>query len=340
MLLLKKIYAFYNNEENSKPKKLLYLAFIIGLLVVFFQFVSVQDIIHAIKEADTLYLLYGTLAIVPFLLFEAMQFQVLLSRQKIHLPAFHILSLNLKIRFFQTFAPGSIAGSGIRIYYYSQETQQPSAIIASLTYYKIYSFVLNLLFGGVFWGTSVSSELQTSFLILSLFSVISIVALIALPFISSLFASRLVNTVGFGKKSVKGWIISELHKILGALADFSTLTWQHQTKMVLLSIFSQITALLSYYWLAVAIGMHLNLVDMGWIRAVILFSLYLPINVSAGITVREIGFAALLIAIGIPGSIAGAYSLLILVRTNLIALTGGAIELVKIFSKTQLSERG
>ena len=324
-----------NNKWAIQIRRYLPILILISLLVTFFYFVPIQDILHVFQNTKPQYLIFGILIIIPFLFLDAMQLRILADKQSIDLSTIEIVLVNLKIRFYQMFVPGSVVGGGVRIYYFSQLTKDSIRALAILSYYRVYNIVLNVIFGGIFWLISITEKNANSYFIIITAIVIGFLVLSRLPFLSNLLAPHLKKGSDASKKTFWNWIRQKSYEMLIALSAFSELTWIDQSKMVLYSFLGQLAALLSYYWLALAIGINIGLADMGWIRAIILFSLYLPVNISSGLTVREIGFAALLMASGIQAEIAGAYSILVLGRTNLIALLGGVIE----FTRVLLSKR-
>lgn len=325
--------VFSNNRVLKLLRRYAPFLMLALFLVALFYFIPVENMVSVFRQADLKFFLYGLLIIIPFLFFEALQLSVLIVRQGMYFPVLSILRTNLKIRFYQLFAPGSFVGGGIRLYNFAQATNQPTKIFVVLAYNRLYNIALTLVFGAIYWIAGSYNEGGFNVYLLMAFTGLSVVALLILPFVSNFLSSKLQKRFGSKEKTSNRWVYKKLYDVLVTLSSFSNLTWVDQLKMIFFIFMGQVTALLSYYWLAVSLGIHLSLADMGWIRSVILLSLYLPVNASAGLTMREVGFAALLIAIGVKAELAGAYSLLILGRSNLIALCGGLIELLGSLTK-------
>ena len=89
-----------------------------------------------------------------------------------------------------------------------------------------------------------------------------------------------------------------------------------------------LTGIFSGLFLAWALGIEINFLNMGWIQAVVLLATQLPFAVAGGLGIREVTLVALLGTFGVSADLSLALSFLIFVRSILIGLLGGLIEAI------------
>ena len=115
-------------------------------------------------------------------------------------------------------------------------------------------------------------------------------------------------------------------RLILTIMSFRDLSHRQLVRAILLSLAENLAATVVVYLLALAIGIAVPLVSLGWIRAAVQLVVFLPISIS-GLGVREGSLILALEPYGVSGVDAVALSLLIFGINLLIGLIGGGLEL-------------
>jgi uncharacterized membrane protein YbhN (UPF0104 family) len=125
--------------------------------------------------------------------------------------------------------------------------------------------------------------------------------------------------------------LAKFEKLLSAASAYADMPgWQ-----LLGSILSGTTAALvgiaSGVILAMALGIDLGFLTMGWIQSIVSLTAQLPFAMAEGLGVREVTLVAVLSLYDVTAEQALALSFLIFTRSLIIALIGGVLEAVGAF---------
>ena len=85
---------------------------------------------------------------------------------------------------------------------------------------------------------------------------------------------------------------------------------------------------ISYVFMAKSVGVDLSYAQLGTIRAVLFTIVNLPVNFGIGVNVKDVTFATLLTAMGIPLDKAVAISIISLAKSLAVGIIGGIAELI------------
>jgi hypothetical protein len=274
--------------------------------------------------------LAAILITIPVYYLDALQFKVMTDKLGMKISALEILVTNLVVKFYSMVLPGTFVSSGIRWYRFSSISNQPMPALAALTYSRLYNIFLSIFLGLGFWlmASRSASEFNVTQMML-MFAGITL-AMFVLPRLSQ----WMVGWIGKWESKTKGkWFLEVIYrnlaKVLLAFASYRDLTRWEYLKMILFGLSSQLISLYSYMLLAEALHLQIPWMQMGWMRSLALLAVYLPINFSPGIGMREIGLGAILLAVGIGAEQTVAFTLLVLFRTIVFSLVGGVIELTR-----------
>ena len=140
------------------------------------------------------------------------------------------------------------------------------------------------------------------------------------------FSNLILKRSSFFPKFIK----NKLAKLFEAANEFSNLSMQDLLYILIISFAGHVLGIVVFYLFAVSINIDISFINLGWIRSFLLLLLMLPISFS-GIGVREGSLVLILNNYGVLPEKALALSLLLLARTVIFGLIGGAIEAIQIF---------
>jgi len=322
-----------NIEKIKSPefvRWLFMLLLLAGLLAAVFWVVPFEDVLAALKSADLLLVGLSVLTLFPLFYFDAQQIKIMAHKQGLKWSVHTIFRINLAVLFYQLFVPGTLVGSGIRWVRFSKIDNRPAETLAVMVYKRLVDFYITVFLAVGFLVLAQDQINQNSALGFGLLTCAIIALWVILPALSTQ-VTKALNYIQ--KRAPKNkW----LRKILGGLikattgfADYRDLQVRRQVKILLLGIGKQLLGLVGYLIMAQAVKIDITWLDMGWIWSASLLSIYLPINIGLGTSVRDIGTAALLIANGTPATLAIAFSVLLFFQHTVMALLGGLIELIQ-----------
>lgn len=309
---------------------------LIGLIVAVFWIVPIQDVVATLKTADYAYVLAAILVTIPVFYLEALQFKIMTDKLGMNIKAWEILSINLVVKFYSLVLPGTFVASGIRWYRFSSASNQPMSALAALTYSRLFNIFLSIFLGVGFWLMASRSGSEFNVVQVGLMFVGITLAMYLLPRLSQTIVGWLSKWESkFQGKRLLEFIYRNLSKVMVSFAAYRDLTWWEYLKLIVFGLTSQMISLYSYTLLAKALHLEIPWMQMGWIRSFALLAVYLPINFSPGLGMREIGLGAILLAVGIGAEQTVAFTLLVMFRTIVFSLFGGVIELTRGIRKRQ-----
>ncbi len=300
---------------------------LVGLFVGLFWIVPFPKVIQALLSAETNFVILGLLFSVPSTILTAMQLWPLTRKQGIDYDIWHIIEINLAVKFYNLFVPGTIVGSSVRWYRLAQPGGKAAEALASLAFYRLMEDFITVVFGLAFWGLSGQASAQTVWVaFLALFIVAASFWLLlarASPFLVARFQAWARRTF---KHPYLHSMLRVLEKILTAVVAFADLSIWKLWLSFLAGLVAQLMAIASALCLARAVGIELSYVQMGWITSLILLVTQLPFSVAGGVGIRDVGLVALISKLGFAPELALALSFLLFVRGVLLSLVGGLLE--------------
>jgi uncharacterized membrane protein YbhN (UPF0104 family) len=124
-----------------------------------------------------------------------------------------------------------------------------------------------------------------------------------------------------------------VEKLLVAVSAYADMPHLDLLLSVGAGILSALSGIASGVYLAHAVGIDIDFMNMGWIQAVILFATQLPFTVAGGLGVREVTLVAILATFGVSADLALALSFLTFIRGVLLGLLGGIVEAIDALQK-------
>jgi uncharacterized protein (TIRG00374 family) len=334
-----------NEPRAQNARRVVKLIILFGLFAALFWIVPVSSVIQVLRTVDPGYLLIGVGLGFVALLLTSVQLLPLVHNQGIRRSLAQIFEINLAVKFYLLFTPSNLIASGIRWYRFAQPEGKVIESFVALAFFRLFDMFLTLTIGLSFLLLSANQSIQVNPIWVALPIVTIIIAWVVITRYSlqiyrgvKIRMISLVNNRGSqpGKWAVlKGKsfqvILAKFEKLLSAASAYADMPgWQ-----LLGSILSGTTAALvgiaSGVILAMALGIDLGFLTMGWIQSIVSLTAQLPFAMAEGLGVREVTLVAVLSLYDVTAEQALALSFLIFTRSLIIALIGGVLEAVGAF---------
>ncbi|MGH7719398.1 MAG: lysylphosphatidylglycerol synthase transmembrane domain-containing protein [Gemmatimonadaceae bacterium] len=290
--------------------------------------IPVAEVGRALRSVNAAFLLLA-FALVPLYNYvAAAQQRVLTDHQGLALGTARILEINIASHFYGLFLPGYLAGGVLRWYRMSRGGKAIAAL-AAIAVNRLLEVVTLLLFGAVMWLVANPPGANAALTAFMLGALVGTAAVVATLFHGG--AADRMSTLLSTKRS--RWIPARAREKLAAtcsaVARFGTIPARESARLTSLLLLRHALEFASFVLLAWAVGIHLSLPDLGWIRSFMALALMLPITY-AGIGVRETTLLVTMQPYGVAAESAVALSVLLLARNLLGALAGGVWELKRV----------
>jgi len=292
-----------------------------GLLAAVFSMIPLDGVVRSLRAAawELVALSVAVMFVAHYV--KSVQMHLLTRHLGISLSPGRIFVINLITKFYGLFLPGIIAGGAIRWYHLAREDRRPAQALAAILMNRVLETSVILGLGFAFWlfdrnaGTAVSGPVLAQVAALS-------VLLYLLTF------SRRVHRVLLQYSTpapVPDRVRRKIREVLAALGCYEDLSRPEHLAILGLVTIHHLLGLLSLYILALAIGVDIGIVTLGWIRSLVTMATLVPVTI-AGLGIREASFVALLGPFGVPMSSAVTLSLLVFGRGLAFAFAGGIFE--------------
>jgi uncharacterized membrane protein YbhN (UPF0104 family) len=126
--------------------------------------------------------------------------------------------------------------------------------------------------------------------------------------------------------AISSRIYHELEKLFQSLSIYRTFSTSEILTVIGAAVFSDLVGLALYLLIAISIHIPISFVDLGWVRALGLLAAWSPFSLPGGFGMREVSIVVLMTGLGVGAERAGAFSLLLYIRSVVIALIGGVFE--------------
>ena len=256
----------------------------------------------------------------------ALRLRLLATRQQIVLTTPQVLAINLTVSFYQLFLPGTVAGAGLRWYRMTQAGGEKGAVLTAVALNRLLDAFFGVTLGLAFWLLARQGNVATGSVVL--LGIVGVTAVCWLLF--ARFAPHLLTWLhGQMARWQQRWLVWLLEWVARLLVGTVAFAETAVVDLLLLGLVAAaqfLSTILTFVFLAWAVGIHLPLLLLGAIRSTLQFTSLIPF---AFLGVREAGLLALLTTMGITAEKAVALSLLLAAQSVLTALLGGIIEIVQ-----------
>lgn len=318
----------------SRWVRIIEIVLFFGLLAGFFIYVPFQKVFEAIKETTPSFFWVSILVGLPATYLDSVQLWILVRRQGIHIPVIKLFEINWVIRFYSFFSPVSTVGSVMRWYKLSGEGKSTEALTAVAVNRLFDTFIAIAM--GMFWliGDLEHSLIRpATFIVLLL--VILAVWLIATRFLRPMFnwAQPKIHP----RSPLLKKIVNFLGKLFNSLAVYSRFSALELLVLVVVGLSGELMNLLAYFLLIQSLQIRIPFTELGWMRSIFFLASLIPLTLVGGLGLREVSVVVLMSAFGIPADLAAAYAFLLYVRSVILSLAGGMIELISLLPAKRLT---
>jgi uncharacterized protein (TIRG00374 family) len=296
---------------------------------IFLFFVPFQEIIDAIRGASPYYFWMSYLLGFPTSYLGATRLWILTRKQGIQASPLKLMEINYVIKFYSFFSPASAVGSIMRWYKLSGDGKSAEALTA-VAVNRLFDIFIAIVFG-MFWvigGSNQAILVQPRWILLFLAIVLLlwlVVTRYSHPIL--LWIRRITEKTHWNwLRKVRGY----MERLSSSLLVYSRLEIHTLLLITIIGLLSELIGVLSFYYLALSIGLQVSITNLGWMRSIFFLVSLAPFTLTGGIGLREVSIVWVLTAMGVHADLAVAFSFLVYARSAISSLTGGLIELISL----------
>jgi len=222
----------------------------------------------------------------------------------------------------------------MRWYKLSGEGKSTEALTA-LAVNRLFDTFIAVAFG-VFWlvGDLKHSLIRpAAFIVLLL--IIFVAWLIATRFSPPVLGS--LKTVSDSRFPMLKKAANYLDKLSATLKVYSRFSPLELLVLVTVGLSGELLNLLAYYLLIQSLKIPVPFTELGWMRSVFFLASLIPFTLAGGLGLREVSVVVLMSAFGIQADLAGAFAFLLYVRSVIVSLSGGVLELISFLPAKRLT---
>ena len=309
----------------SRWVRIIEIVLFAGLLAGFFVYVPFQKVFEAIAQAIPGYFWISILVGLPATYLDSLQLWILVRRQGIRMPVSKLFEINWVIRFYSFFSPLSTVGSVMRWYKLSGEGKAAEALTA-VAVNRLFDTFIAIAFG-MFW---LAGDLEHSLIrpatFVFLLLIILAVWLAATRFLPP--ALKWARTKTRSRSLLLNKAGEFLEKLSAALAVYSRFSMLELLVLVVVGLSGEFMNLLAYFLLIQSLRIPIPFTELGWMRSIFFLASLVPLTLVGGVGLREVSVVLLMSTFGVQADLAGAYAFLLYVRSVVLGLAGGMIELI------------
>lgn len=317
-----------------------------GILYWIFTFVSVQEIYDALRASRAGFFVASLGVALASVGAAAARMRLLTACQGMSVTAPRIFAINLIATFYGMFLPGSLAGGAIRWRKLYLVDRNALGAFVAMVLNRFLLTTMMVAVGAAFWALG-GREQSDPRIGLVFFGLLAGLLLLQGVFVFGI-AARSRHT-GPASDGVAGGDVrvgpgggdfrARIRKVAGALGTYRELSRGAFLGAVGLALAEEMLGVIAFVLMAMATGLSVPLLDLGWVRSFILLIGMVPISFF-GIGVQEGALIVLLDAHGVTGAAAVAFSFLLVARTVLISLLGGLFEARDVYLPESERRRG
>lgn len=326
------------DSSPIRARRIIKILVFLGLFIALFWIIPVDRVVQALLTANLFLFFLGVVLGLLASLLTSFQMKPLLYNQDIKRGIGQIFAVNLAVKFYLFFTPTTLIASGIRWYRFSKPEGKFTEAFVALAYFRLFETFLTLAMGSGFLLLSTQRAIQVN----GTWVVLLIVGIILIWLLITRFSLRIyqwirMRSARFLNKPFLKWSLQKLEKLLDAASAFALMPAKELVGVMVSGILSALAVIASGVVFAKSLGIAIGLLEMGWIQAVISLASQLPFTMAEGLGVREITLVALLGIFDVSAERALALSLLIFIRSIIIALLGGVIEALNLLRIKRLA---
>ena len=320
---------------NAKTKRvflIVKIAISITLLSYIFKKIPAQDIFHSLKEASLSYVIFGLLMTPVVGILAAMQFKILTKIQGMTLGVMQIYKINLISQFYSFLMPGYLAGGAVKWIKMQQYEKKGVESFISIILNRFLEFSILVLIGCITmlgFCRSYGYGGYSYILLLIIGGVVLCYSVLFIPAITDFFEGIFVI-----QHWIPHFVKDKIHKLVIAFNRFHDLTVGDYYAIAVNNIVRHMAGVCSIYLLSLSVHIHLSIIDIVWIRSIVILISALPIAF-AGIGVREGTLIFFMQQFNIEPATAVSFSFLFLLKTIITACAGGGLELYDNFLRKE-----
>lgn len=294
-----------------------------GLLYYIFRTIPVSEIVPAIVSARMDLFAVAFLLVLLMNHVSACRMKLLTDRQGMTVSRRRIFEINLITNFYGLALPGSLAGGGIRWNMLYKADRNGTGALVAIVFNRLVLTTATVATGLAFWVLAGSYRTNNA-AGASLMGILALLLALQGAMIQGRIFPRVERFLEGGGR-LPEFLRSKLGKLALSARQYRDLPRASLARIAALSFAEELLGVLSYCFVALAIGLDVPVIQLGWIRSCINIVLMLPVSLS-GFGVREGALIALLEPFGVGGAAAVAFSLLLFARSLLTAAIGGVLE--------------
>jgi uncharacterized protein (TIRG00374 family) len=302
-----------------------------GLLALIFRYVPINNVLTQFAHVRPLPLLVAVLATLLGRLVAAVQFKYLTDAQHMNVSLGRIFYINTATAFYQLFLPGYISGGAVRWYKLAARADNSDKALSVIVVSRLFDSMVAVVWMLVLFAADAAAWAEGYPDAVKLL----VGALVAVP-LSCLFlryqqrfGGVLHNHLAGSGNAYPGMPGRVAGKVANALLGFNWLSTRQLLVTAALLSLCHVLGALSWYYMAIGLGIDVPLLSIVWIRIFIYLAMLIPVSIS-GLGVREGLLIILLAPLGIASSSAVALALLLLFLSIAIGLLGGVLEAIVI----------
>ncbi len=299
-----------------------------GVLGLVLTIVPVREVLLSLRSTRGSLVAAAVLLAVIQTILSARRLKVLTDWQGMGISTAEIAEINFVTGFYGLLLPGDLASGMIRWHRLAGIDRRRGEALAAIVYGRIVSTAAVVSAGAGFLLIDTSRSPPGLFAVLAALLVLLVALWVFAPHARMRAAAGLLPS----------WLATRMQRLLETMGRFHRLPAASLALVAGCCLLEQAVGVLSLVALARSIDLDVGLVALGWIRSVVILVTLLPISVS-GLGVREGSLLALLEPHGVPGTEAVALSFLVFARTLILALLGGALELVRVLAPSRSTDR-
>ena len=323
--------------EARRTRQILKIILVLGLFIGLFWIIPLSDVLDVLRTVDPLLVSIGfILGFIGFFL-NSVVLYLLARQQGIGLGVMQIFGINLVVKFYMLFMPLIVGGTSIRWYKLSRPGGKSTEALVVIAFNRLVDIFLAVVLGLVFWFLSgqYSAGLSAWWLV----GLILLITLFwfALTRMSKTLFRRIKSLAEGTTRRILSVFLRRLAKLMEAVANYANFPALDLFLMIFVGVVRNLVGVASFAFLAKSIGIGLPVIDLGWIRSVIVIAASLPISIAGGLGLREVSLVAMFSLFDISANVALAFSLLLIARDFFTSIPGGIFEAVGAFRSPKVT---
>jgi glycosyltransferase 2 family protein len=295
-----------------------------GLLYLVARKIPVTSVAQSLRQVNLPLMLASYLLIPVMGYINANRTKMMADIQGLTLSINQIVRIDFITSFYSLFLPGNLAGGIIRWHRMARHDSKPAQAFVTIVFTRLLSTTVTVIVGMACWLMDSTARHNLGFG-LGFAVLLAGLCIVHWLIFNSGRAQWLANWVG-GHSRVPRSVADKLGKVLRSVGKFSEVSGSRLASTVALLVLSELIGILSFYMISVAMHLGLAPVGIGWVRAYVALITLLPISIM-GMGVRDGSLVVMLRTYNVAPTLAVTYSVLLLTRTLVLGLLGGACEL-------------